>query len=114
MSNLFRTFTPLNQTTMAKKKVNKETEPPRKRRPIIPKEYIITVADRIASTRPTVPIIASTLADLYMRGVDEGAVRMQESYKYRWDKRNAHIKESYDSFRDNLDDEIHVTNQQSK
>lgn len=99
---------------MAEKKVSKETEPPKKRRPIIPKEYITVVADRIASTRPTTPIIASTLADIYLKGMDEGVARLQETYKYRRDKRNAHIKESYDSFRDNLDDEIHVTNQQGK
>ena len=98
---------------MAKKKV-KEVEPPKKRRPVIPKEYILNVSDRISSTRPTTPIIASTLADIYLKGMDEGAVRLQESYKYRRDKRNANIKESYDSFRDSLDDEIHNKNQQVK
>ena len=100
---------------MAKKKKVNEPESVRKnRRPVIPREHILNIADRIVSTRPTAAIVANTLAGLYLDGIDSGAVRLQESYKYRRDKRNANIKESYDSFRDSLDDEIHNKNQQVK
>lgn len=84
-----------------------ENEPvSKKRRHLIPKEYIFSVADRIHSINPSKDILNNTLKDMWKDGFVKGYLSRIEDNKYFNDKRNKRCKDSFDSIRTEFEDEI--------
>jgi hypothetical protein len=89
---------------MAKKK----TEPPKGRsKQKYPKEYILSMADRLFTTHPTLEIYQNTLKDLWFKAVEEGMVRSIENSAYFRRKRDERRTRSYDMAITNIGDLIH-------
>lgn len=90
---------------MAKQKTEK---PSLKRRHRIAKEYLLAVADRLHSINPTEEIVFNTVKDVWCDGYAKGYMAHISDAKYFRDKRDADIRQSFDSIKDSIDDEIHA------
>ena len=89
---------------MSKKKVIEE---PPKNEYLIPKARLMKVANDITKKDVSFVIVYNTLAELWADAVDDGyQLRIAHARKFK-DSREKKIKESFDSFMDSLDDEIH-------
>ena len=73
----------------------------------LPRAYIEAVADNIHSANPTREIITNTLIDLSGIMFEHGYQRCLSDNKYRKEKRDKHIKDSWNRIKDFIDDEIH-------
>lgn len=105
---------------MSKSKKKPDTPPVKARKYVMPTEYLDMVADRILTTNPTKEIIFNTLCGVYQTGRTNGYFeKNSESARFR-DKREATIKEMFDSIQDMVSDKIHggvidqSTNQKDK
>jgi hypothetical protein len=108
----------LNQITMSKKKKKVDSpqavtaptvpaSPQRRSKQKYPRVYLLSVADRLLSTRPPVEIILNTLKDIWLNGWESGYVRRIEdgkSFAFRRDERRKH---SYDMALTNIENLIH-------
>jgi hypothetical protein len=81
--------------------------PGKRGKPRIPKDYLIAVANRIATTNPTEEIIFNTIRAVWSDGYGKGYLRHLDDDKAFRSAREAEIKKSFDSFMDSVDDEIH-------
>ncbi len=86
---------------------NKKEQVRKRSKPRIPIDYLEAVADRIHSTAPTKEIILNTVKSVWSDGFGRGYLRHLDDAKVFRAAREARIKESFDSIKDQLDDEIH-------
>ena len=87
-----------------------EKEKEKRSKPKIPIEYLEAVADRIHTTNPTQEIILNTIKAVWSDGFGRGYLRRISDNAWFHDRRNARLKESFDSIMTNIDNEIHQTN----
>ena len=73
----------------------------------VPVKSLAEMAHQIAKLRPNETIILNKLKEIYSDAVDDGAQYILSSLKHKKEKREARIKNSYDSFIKNFDDTIH-------
>jgi hypothetical protein len=87
-----------------------------KRDYVIPKDYLFSVADQIWRTQPSRDIIYNTLAEMYCVIFERGYLRKDEDIKFFKAKKEKHLEEEFNTFKDFLDDTIHErsNNQQTK
>lgn len=85
-------------------------EKEKRSKPKIPIEYLEAVADRIHTTNPTQEIILNTIKAVWSDGFGRGYLRRISDNSWFHDRRNARLKESFDSIMTNIDNEIHQTN----
>ena len=89
---------------MAKKKA--EVVPERTKY-TLPVKSLAETAHQIAKLRPNETIILNKLKEIYADAIDDGAQHILSALKHKKEKREARIKNSYDSFVKNFDDTIH-------
>ena len=88
--------------------MTKQTEsPPKKKRHLIPKEYLLAVADRLHSTIPTKEITYNTVKDIWCDGYARGYLGRIDDGRHFRHAREADIKAEFDKIKDELDDELH-------
>ena len=73
----------------------------------LPVKSLAEAAHQIAKLRPNEIIILNKLKEIYSDAVDDGAQYILSALKHKKEKREARIKNSYDSFVKNFDDTIH-------
>jgi hypothetical protein len=94
---------------MAKSKKKEPPVPKKKERTYtMPVEHLDRIADRIVTTRPTKVIVLNTIKDIWLDGRNYGHFRRIREAKDFRDKREATIKQIFDSLQDMVDDKIHA------
>jgi hypothetical protein len=89
---------------MAKKKAEVV---PEKRQYLIPVPYLAELAHQFAKLRPDEPTILNRLKELWIEATDNGYQRHISDQRLFRNKRDARIKNSCDSFIQNIEDLIH-------
>jgi hypothetical protein len=84
-----------------------EKEVKKRSKPLIPKAYLWGVASKLYNTNATQTIFFNTLKDLWVKAFNCGLHWQISSSKIFRDNMDAHLKESFDSIKDQIDDEIH-------
>lgn len=74
---------------------------------LLPKDYIVAVADSIHSANPTLEILINTLADFYSTAFWRGFQRKESDIKYFKEKQEKDILADWNKIKDQIDDEIH-------
>jgi len=82
----------------------------KKRRHLIPKDYISAVADRLHSINPSRDIVSNTVKDVWCDGYARGYMARIDDHAHFARKREQRLKESFDTIKDMIDDEIHTKN----
>ena len=88
------------------KKKNKKSVP--KRRHTMKLDYLIALADRLASINPSKNIMFNTLKDVYKTAYTAGYNRRQEDISYFKRKQQKHITDDWNKTKDEIDDLIHI------
>ena len=80
---------------------------PKRSAPKHPKDYLLSIADKIHKTVPSLTILYNTLNEVWAHGADYGYQRRIEDEKYFRDKRDQRRKNSWDMAATNIDNLIH-------
>ena len=80
---------------------------PEKKGYLIPVKHLAETAHNIAALRPNETIILNRLIEIYEEAADDGFQYCISCLKHKREKRDARIKNSYDSFIKNIEDTIH-------
>jgi len=88
---------------MSKKKKKKPTKRPY----LLPKDWLIALADKLHMQNPSKAIIFNTIKDIYCKAFSGGYFRSREDDKYFKNKREQDFDRDWKTFKDELDDKIH-------
>ena len=77
----------------------------------VPKSYLMSVADALHRTNPSLEIIYNTLKDVYEVSYNDGYTRRITDAKVFKDKQDTRTLSEWNSIKDTIDDEIHSKNQ---
>ena len=77
------------------------------RRFVIPKDYLLSLADKIYRINPSKAIAYNTLKDVYCTGHKNGFEKNQNDRIFFRDKQEKQFNNAWNKFKDEVDDLIH-------
>jgi len=83
---------------------------PIKRPHVLPKDYLLALADKIHMQNPSRVIIFNTFLDIYCKAYTEGYSRRIDDSRYFKDKQEKSLQSAWNKEKDSLDDLIHNKN----
>ena len=80
----------------------------------LPKEYLLSVADKIWRNTPTKEIIYNTLVEVASVCYEKGYTRKSYEVSSFKEQQEKHFSEDFNKLKDEIDDMIHVKSNQQK